>query len=61
MIARILVTIGGASDQFFNHPFHVLAGSFTKSNSLHSVIKKMYGQDVTNVAEEGGFVPNNVR
>jgi enolase len=26
--------------------------------SLQSVIKKKYGQDATNVGDEGGFAPN---
>jgi hypothetical protein len=49
---------------FFNHTFHFLAGSFAKPKSVHiscsvqSVIKKKYGQDATNVGDEGGFAPN---
>ena len=40
------------------------AGSFAKLNSftclclVQSVIKKKYGQDATNVGDEGGFAPN---
>jgi hypothetical protein len=45
-------------------PSHFLAGCFAKFDNLHicyivqSVIKKKYGQDATNVGDEGGFAPN---
>ena len=39
----------------FNSNYHYIV---TSCLYIQSVIKKKYGQDATNVGDEGGFAPN---